>query len=143
MRRLWGMTLLVGTSVGLFLVPQRVFAQACKDEVSMLEGSKQALVELTETVKKESLPDFERDNHQKSAVNKLTIHNSMLAGLVSCLEKAAQDTAAPKAEVEAAKAQHDAAVKLQEKVQQERGAIKDAQSSKDAKALIEKLDLTD
>ena len=108
----------------------------------MVEGSKQGLVELTETVKKESLPDFQRLNHQKSAVNKLTIHNSMLGGLVSCLEKAAQDTTAPKEQVEAAKAQHDASAKLQEKIQQERGAIKDAQVSKDAKALIEKLDLT-
>jgi uncharacterized protein YaiL (DUF2058 family) len=136
------MTLLVGAGAGLFLGPQQVLAQACKDEVSMVEGSKQALVGLTETVKKESLPDFERFNHQKSAVNKLTIHNSMLGGLVSCLEKAAQDTTAPKEEVEAAKAQHDASAKLQEKIQHERGAIKDARVSKDAKALIEKLDLT-
>ena len=142
MRRVWGMTLLVGAGVGFFLGPQHLLAQACKDEVSMVEGSKQTLVELTETVKKESLPDFERFNHQKSAVNKLTIHNSMLGGLVSCLEKAAQDTTAPKAEAEAAKAQHDASAKLQEKIQHERGAIKDAQVSKDAKALIEKLDLT-
>ena len=154
MRRVWGMTLLVGAGVGLFLGPQQVLAQACKDEVSMVEGSKQALVELTETVKKESLPDFERFNHQKSAVNKLTIHNSMLGGLVTCLEKAAQDTTAPKEKVKATKAQHDAsakfqekiqhdaAAKLQEKIQHERGAIKDVQVSKDAKALIENLDLT-
>jgi len=108
----------------------------------MVEGSKQALVELMDTVKKESLPDFERNNHQKSAVNKLTIHNGMLGGLVSCLEKAAEDTTAPKAEVESAKAQHDASAKLQEKIQLERSAIKDAQASKDAKALIERLDLT-
>jgi hypothetical protein len=58
------------------------------------------------------------------------------------LEKAAQDTTAPKAEVESAKAQHDASAKLQEKIRQERSAIKDAQASKDAKAFIEKLDLT-
>jgi hypothetical protein len=141
MRRAWGLTLLVGAGVGLLLGPQRVLAQACKDEVSMVDGSKQALVELTETVKKESLPDFERNNHQKSAVNKLSLHNSMLGGLVSCLEKAAQDTAAPKADVEAAKAQLDAAAKLQEKIQQERNAIKDAQASKVAKSLIEKLDM--
>src|ERR1035437_10222431 len=69
MRRAWGMTLLVGAGAGLFLGPQQVLAQACKDEVSMVEGSKQALVELTETVKKESLPDFEHLNHQKSAVS--------------------------------------------------------------------------
>jgi hypothetical protein len=136
------MTLLVGAGVGLFLGPQRVLAQACEDEVSIVEGSKQALVELRETVKKESLPDFVRLNHQKSVVNKLTMHNSMLGELVSCLEKAAQDTTAPKEQVEAAKAQHDASAKLQEKIQHERRAIKDAQVSKDAKALIGKLDLT-
>jgi len=100
------------------------------------------LVELTETVKKETLQDFQRLNHQKSVVNKLSIHNSMLGGLVSCLDKATQDTTAPKEQVEAAKAQHDAAAKLQEKLQHARVAIKDAQVSKDAKALIEKLDLT-
>jgi hypothetical protein len=142
MRRIWGTALLVGASVGFLLGPQQVFAQACKDEVSMLEGSKQALVELTETVKKESVPDFERNNHQKSAVNKLMIHISMLQGLVSCLEKAAQDPSAPKAEADAARTQHDAAAKLQEKIQQERGAIKGAEASKDAKALVEKIDLT-
>ena len=142
MRRVWGMTLLVGAGVGLFLGPQRVLAQACEDEVSIVEGSKQALVELRETVKKESLPDFVRLNHQKSVVNKLTMHNSKLGELVSCLEKAAQDTTAPKEQVEAAKAQHDASAKLQEKIQHERRAIKDAQVSKDAKALIGKLDLT-
>jgi hypothetical protein len=142
MRRVWGMALLVGASVGLSLGPQQVLAEACKDEVSMVEGSKQALVELTETVKKESLSDFELFNHQKSAVNKLTLHNSMLGGLVSCLEKAAQDTRAPKEERKATTAQHEASAKLQEKIQQERAAIKDAQASKDAKALIEKLNLT-
>ena len=141
MRRVWGMTLLVGAGMGFFLGPQRVLAQTCRDEVSMVEGSRQALVEFTETVKKESLPDFERLNHQKSAVNKLTLHNSMLGGLVSCIEKAAQNTAAPKEQVEAAKSQRDASAKLQEKTQRERGAIKDEQVSKNAKALVEKLDL--
>ncbi len=142
MRRIWGMALLAGAGVALFLAPPRVFPQACKDETSMVDGSKQALMELTETVKKESLPDFERLNHQKSAVNKLSLHVSMLGGLVSCLEKAAQDTTAPKEQVEAAKAQHDASAKLLDKIQQERGAIKDAKAPKDAKALVEKIDLT-
>ena len=142
MRRASGMTLLVGAGVGLFLAPHLVLAQACKDEISMVEASKQALMELTETVKKESLADFERLNHQKSVVNKLTLHNSMLGGLVSCLEKAAQDTTAPKEEAAAAKAQHDAAAKLQEKIQHARAAIKDARAPKEAKTLTEKLDLT-
>ncbi len=142
MLRAWGMALLVGAGVGLVVGPHQALAQACKDEVSMVEASKQALVELTETVKKETLQDFQRLNHQKSVVNKLAIHNSMLEGLVSCLDKAAQDTTAPKEQAEAAKAQHDAAAKLQEKLQHARVAIKDAHAPKDAKALIEKLDLT-
>ena len=141
MRQVWGITLLVGIGVGLFLGPQHVFAQACKDETSMVEGSKQAVMEFTETVKKESLADFTTMDHQKSAVNKLGLHNTMLGELVSCFDKAAQNPALPKEEVAAAKAQHDASVKLQEKVKQEQGAIKDAKEPKDAKALIEKLDL--
>jgi len=141
MRREWGMTLLVAASVGLFLAPPQVLAQACQDEMSMVDSSKQALLELTETVKKESLQDFQRLNHQKSVVSKLSVHDSMLGELVSCLDKAAQDTTTPKAEADAAKAQHDESAKLQDKIGHERSAIKDAQASKDAKALIEKLDL--
>ena len=142
MRPEWGMTLLVAASVGLFLAPPQVLAQACQDEMSMVDSSKQALLELTETVKKESLQDFQRLNHQKSVVNKLTVHDSMLGGLVSCLDKAAQDTTAPKEQAKAAKEQHDAAAKLQEKIQHARAAIKDAKAPKEAKALTEKLDLT-
>ncbi len=141
MRRVWGMALLVGAGVGLLGVPTGAFAQACKDEVSMVEGSNQGLMELLAAVKKESLPDFERLNHQKSTLNKLTLHNSVLGELVRCLEKAAQDTTTPKEQAEAAKAQHDATAKLLEKIQHEQAALKDAKSPKDAKALIEKLDL--
>ena len=142
MRRDWGATLLLGAGVGLFLAPHQALAQACKDEVSMVEASKQALLELTETVKKESLQDFERLNHQKSVVNKLSVHDSMLGGLVSCLDNAAKDTTATKEQAEAARTEHDAAAKLQEKIQHARTAIKDAHAPKEAKALTEKLDLT-
>ncbi len=141
MRRAWGMALLLGAGVGLYPGPQQVLAQVCKDEASMVEASKQAFVDLTATVKKESLSDFQRLNHQKSVLNKLTINNSVIEGLVSCLEQAAQDTTAPKEQVEAAKAQHDSYVKLQDKLQHARAAIKAAPTPKDAKALIEKLDL--
>ncbi len=141
MKKVRGMALLAGASVCVLLIPRPVAAQACKDEMSMVEGSKQSLVDLMETVRKETLADFERLNHQKSAVSKLTIHDSMVGGLVSCLEKAAQDATLPKEQAEAAKTQRDAYAKLLEKLQHERGAIKDAQVPKDAKALVEKLDL--
>jgi hypothetical protein len=141
MRQVWGITLLLGVGVGLLLGPQHAFAQACKDEVSMVDGSKQAVMEFTETVKKESLADFTTMDHQKSAVNKLGLHTIMLGELVSCLDKAAQNPASTKEDAAAAKTQHDATVKLQDKVKQQQAAIRDAKDPKDAKALIEKLDL--
>jgi hypothetical protein len=141
MKHVWGITLLVGTGVGLLLGPQHVFAQACKDEVSMVEGSRQALVELTETVKTESLKPFETLNHQKSAVNKLALHDSMLGELISCLSQASQDSTLSKEDAAAAKAQYDAAVKLQAKIKHQQSAVKAAKTPQDAKALIEQLDL--
>jgi hypothetical protein len=142
MRTVWGKILLIGACVWLLSGPQRAFAQACKDEASMVEGSKQGLSELIQAVKNEGLPDFQRLNHQKSAVNKLSLHVSMMGELVSCLEKAAQDTTASKEQVEVAKTQRDAAAKLQEKIRHELDAIKDAKVPKEAKALLEKVDLT-
>lgn len=142
MKRVSGMTLSVVAGIGLLLAPQAVHAQVCSDEVSMIDASKQTLVELTERVKKESLLAFERSNEQKSAVNKLGIHISMLGELVNCLDKAAQDSTASKADVEADKGRRDAAAKLLEKIQHQQSGIKNAKDSKGAKDLIEKLDLT-
>jgi hypothetical protein len=140
MRSVWGITLLVGISVSLS-GPQDVYAQACKDEASMVDGSKQALVEFTDTVKKETLAGFESSNHQKSAVNKFALHDSMLGELISCLDKASQDTTLSKEDVAAAKTQHDASVKIEAKLKQQRDAVKEAKSPQDAKTLIANLDL--
>jgi hypothetical protein len=141
MERVWGITLLVGAGIGLFMGPEHVLAQACKDELSMVDGSKQALAEFTEKVKNESSANFETFNHQKSAVNKLSLHSSMLGELVACLDKAAQDPTLSKEDAGAAKTQHDVLLKLQEKIKAQQGPIKDAKDAKEAKALVEKLDL--
>ena len=141
MKRVWGITLLVGAGIGLFMGPQHVFAQACKDELLMVDGSKQALTEFTEKVKNESFANFETFNHQKSAVNKLGLHSSMLGELVTCLDKAAQDPTLSKEDAGAAKTQHDVSLKLQEKIKAQQGPIKDAKEAKEAKALVEKIDL--
>ena len=141
MNRIWGITLLVGSGVSLIVGPQHLFAQACKDEVEMVDGSKQALVTFTETVKKESVAAFETSDHQKSALNRITMHESMLGELVTCLDKAAQDATSTKVDATAAKNQHDATAKLLAKIKQQQGAIKDAKTPKDAKDLIGNLDL--
>ena len=66
---------------------------------------------------------------------------TVLAGLVSCLDKAAQDSAASKEQAEAYKAKRDSYAKLKDKIEQSRSAVKLAEQ-KDAKALIEKADLS-
>lgn len=122
--------------------PEPAFAQACKDEEAMVEDYKKSILDLVETVKKETLPEFERAYHQKNCLTKLTLSVSLVDGLVSCLEKAAQDPAALKQDVQTYKTKRETYVKLKEKVQQNRDALKTTATGKDAKALIEKIDLS-
>ena len=139
MRSRWGIIFLLWTSVCV-CAPHCVFAQACKDEVSMVDGSRQDLAGFTAEVKGESLPKFESSNHQKAAVSKLSMHDGMLGELIGCLDKAVQDTTLSKEDVAAAKTQYDAAVKLRAKIKEQHGAIKNAKTPSDAKALIGNLD---
>jgi len=106
----------------------------------MVEGSRQDLAGFTAEVKGESLPKFESSNHQKAAVSKLSMHDGMLGELIGCLDKAVQDTTLSKEDVAAAKTQYDAAVKLRAKIKEQHGAIKNAKTPNDAKALIGNLD---
>ena len=45
-----------------------VFAQACKDEQAMVDEFKQGLLANVDTVKKESLDNFEKAFHQKTCI---------------------------------------------------------------------------
>jgi hypothetical protein len=141
MRSVGEMTFLLWASLGLLIGPRQIYAQACKDETTMVEGSRQDLVGLTTEVKEESLPKFEAFNHQKAAMSKLSMHDGMLGELITCLDKAAQDTTLAKEDVAAAKTQHDACVKLREKIKHAESALKGAKTPQDAKSLIASLDL--
>lgn len=140
MRSVWGIAFLLWASTGLLIGPQQVYAQACKDETSMVEGSRQDLAGFTAEVKGESLPKFESSNHQKAAMSKLSMHDGMLGELIGCLDKAAQDTTLAKEDAAAAKTQYDVSVKLRAKLKQQTGDIKNAKTPSDAKALIGNLD---
>jgi len=99
------------------------------------------VTDLVGTIKKESLGDFEKAYHQKSYVSKAGFSLTVIAGLVSCLDKAAQDSTASKEQADAYKAKRDSYAKLKEKIEQSRSAVKSAEQ-KDAKALIERADLS-
>ena len=140
MRRIIGTVLLVGGLAG-WLGQRTLLAQACQDDEEMSKTTLKDITDLVGTVKKESLGDFERAYHQKSFVSKAGFSLTVISGLVSCLDKAAQDSAASKEQADAYKAKRDSYAKLKDKIEQSRSAVKSAEQ-KDAKALIEKADLS-
>lgn len=142
MKSMIRVALLGGVFWGSFLGQQLLFAQACKDEEGMVGEYRKSLTDLIEMVKKESLTDFEKAYHRRSCQTKLTLCLSMVSGLVSCLDKAAQDTAATKEQVDAFKAKREAYAKLKGKLDQDRNSLRAAEVEKNAKALIEKFDFS-
>ena len=122
-------------------VPQ-LSAQVCKDEEGMVADYKKTVTDLVETVKKESLMDFQKAFHQRNVMSKMTFFGSVVDGMINCLQKRANDPSATKVDADAAKGKIDSYNKLKDKIKQNRDALKAAQSEKEAKALIEKFDFT-
>lgn len=130
----------MGIGFGLIVWPHIATAQTCKDEESMVDESKKALAEVIVTVKQESLPDFEKSYHQKNVVNKLSFYGITVDSLLTCEEKAEQDSSTAKEAVDAAKAKHETYAKLKDKIQHDHEKLKGLTAPKDAKQYVEKLD---
>ncbi len=141
MRSTIKLILLVGACLGFFVAPPPLAAQACKDEEGMVTDYKKDMATMLTTVRKETLSDFEKAYHQKASATKLTFYGSIVGSLVECLDKAAQDPATPKEQLDGLRAKHDSFAKLKETIQHDRDGLKATQEPKDAKALIAKFDL--
>ena len=128
----------LGACLAGWLGPRPLLAQACKDEEMMTSESKKTLVDVVETIKKESLGDFKKAYHRNSCLTKLTFSLTAVNGLVSCLDKAVQDTTATKEDIDAYKAKREASAKLKDKMEEDRKALKAANDAEGAKAVIEK-----
>ena len=134
--------LVLGSAFVLSLGSLQLSAQVCKDEEGMVADYKKAVTDLVETVKKESLQDFEKAFHQKTVMSKLTLLGSIVDGLISCLEKGVSNPTTLKEDADAAKAKIDAYNKLKDMIKQDRDALKAAPTEKEAKALIERFAFT-
>jgi hypothetical protein len=134
--------LVLGSAFVLSLALRQLSAQVCGDEEGMVNYYRKNVTDLVETVKKESLPDFEKAFHQKTIMTNLTLFGSMVDGLLNCLQKRANDPATLKEDADAAKGKIDVYNKLKDKIKQDRDALKAAQTGKDSKALIEKFTFT-
>jgi len=130
--------IVLGSVLALPSGPPQLFAQVCTDDEAMVADYRQSVTDMIETVKKDTLPDFEKAFHRKNVTTKLTLFGSMVDGLISCLQKRASDPTTPKEDADAAKVKIDAYSKLKDKIKQDRDALKAAQSSKAAKTLIER-----
>jgi hypothetical protein len=141
MKAMLGMGVAATALLASALAPKPLFAQACKDEQAMVDEYKQGLVSTVETVKKESLDNFEKAFHQKTCLTKLTLYINVMDEVLNCLDKASQDASATKEQTAAYKAQKESETKLKEKLTQYKSQLKAIETPKDAKALIEKIDL--
>jgi hypothetical protein len=108
----------------------------------MVDYYRKNVTDLAETVKKESLPDFEKAYHQKVMMTHLSLFGSTVDRFLDCLHKRASDPTTLKEDADAAKGKIDAYNKLKDKIKQDRDALKAVQTGKDAKALIEKFAFT-
>jgi len=134
--------LVLGSAFVLSLGSLQLSAQVCRDEEGMVTYYKKNVTDLVETIKKESLQDFEKAFHQKTMMTNLTLFGSMVDGLLNCLQKRANDPTTLKEDADAAKGKIDAYNKLKDKIKQNRDALKAVQTGKDGKALIEKFAFT-
>jgi hypothetical protein len=143
MKRGIELVLLMGAVGAGVLAPKPLLAQACQDEEAMVADYKKSIADLAATVKKESLEDFTKAYHRKNCLTKLTLAVGIVSGAADCFEKAAQDPATPKDQMETDKSKHDSYLKLKEKVSHYRDALKPVEDAKDAKTLIEKINLAE
>ena len=134
--------LVLGSAFVLSLGSRQLSAQGCSDDEGMVTYYNKNVTDLVETVKKESLQDFAKAFHQKTMTTNLTLFGGTVDRLLTCLQKRASDPATLKEDADAAKTKIGVYNKLKDKIKQDHDALKDAQSEKDAKALIEKFAFT-
>lgn len=128
----------------LFGLPivQSLHGQTCNDDEGMVKSYVQSLSDLVGAVKKESLPDFQRDYHEQSCLTRLTLSLGIVNSLIDCLTKAAKDPAATQQQAAAVKSKLDNYVKLKSLLEQDQNALKAAKDPKTAKTVIEKFVLS-
>jgi hypothetical protein len=134
--------LVLGSAFVLSLGSLQLSAQVCSDDEGMVTYYKKDVMDLVETVKKESLVDFEKAFHQKVMTTHLSLFGGTVDRMLDCLQKRANDPATLKEDADAAKGKIGAYSKLKDRIKQDRDALKAAQTEKDAKALIEKFAYT-
>lgn len=124
----------------LFGLPvlQSLRGQTCTDDEGMVKSYLQSISNLVDTVKKESLSDFEKDYHEQSCLTRINLSLTIVNSLIDCLNKAAKDPAATPAQLADIKSKLQDYAKLESALEQDRDTLKAAKDTKTAKSAIEK-----
>jgi len=127
----------------LFGLPIRkaLLGQTCSDDEGMVKSYVQSIATLVGTVKKESLPEFEKDYHEQSCLSQLSLSLGILDSLMDCLNKAASDSTATPAQIAAIKSKLQNYAKLKSALAQDRDSLKGAKNTKTAKSIIEQFQI--
>jgi hypothetical protein len=153
MTRKTGIALLVGALGVVLLYPTALLAEArkkkeeakeppCQAEETMVEDYEKGITDLVQTVREESLTDFRRAYHQKNCASKLTLGDGIMNIALECLDRAIQDPETTKDAKQACQTKRERYATLKSKVAQYRDELKATKAAADAKALIEKIDLS-
>lgn len=118
-------------------------AQACKNPETVVTNVEQDLTGTVNTVRKETLQDFDRQFHQQATESKLSICLDTVTDVLTCLDKASHDATATPAQQSAVKAEEAKYTKLKDSLQQDSASLKSAKDDKSAKAEIEKFNFSD
>jgi hypothetical protein len=116
--------------------------QPCKTDEGITVSIKQDLADTVNTIKKESLDDFQKEFHQQACMSKLSICLETVQELLNCLDKAAHNPGTSKADADACKAKEATYGKLKASLQQDLAELKAAKNPKTAKDDIEKFDFS-
>jgi hypothetical protein len=137
-----GISLRAAASGRGFQQPSPAQGEPCKTDEGIAVSIKQDLADTVNTIKKESLDDFEKQFHQQACMSKLSICLETVQELLSCLDKAAHDPATGKADASACNAREATYGKLKATLQQDIAELKAAKDPKTAKDDIEKFDFS-
>ena len=122
---------LVGVASGV--ADDKKAPEACNEEATMVSDYQKGLADLVGTVQKESLQDFERAFHRKSALSKLNLSEGILDIAMECFDQALKDATTPKERRGIYQAKRDAIGNLREKLIQYRSSLKAKEEGKDSK----------
>ena len=113
----------------------------CVEEEEMVTYYHGQMSELLGKIRQEDVTQFERNYHRKQVENFLTFWGGVYADTLDCYKKTVQEPTTPKKMAEELEAKRENSSKQAEQVKSWRDSVRNARSLKDAKSVIDGIEL--